>query len=152
MSTTMAQQMTISWQTLTSFTRRDKYFLAILRKQILALIFASTYLHNMEIRRDVFQAIADPTRRQIIGLIAQQPLNLNSVAEKFSMSRQAVSLHIKILEECGLIMLRQKGRERFCEAKLDKLGEVSDWVEQYRMFWNTQFDSLDKFLKNKKDK
>ena len=106
----------------------------------------------METRRDVFQAIADPTRRQIIGLIAQQPLNLNAVAEKFSMSRQAVTLHIKILEECGLIMLRQQGRERFCEAKLDKLAEVSDWVEQYRTFWNTQFDSLDKFLKNKKDK
>ena len=104
----------------------------------------------METRRDVFQAIADPTRRQIIGLVAQQPLNLNAVAEKFAMTRQAVTLHIKILEECGLIMLRQQGRERFCEARLDKLSEVSDWVEQYRVFWNTQFDSLDKFLKNKK--
>lgn len=104
----------------------------------------------MEIRRDVFQAIADPTRRQIIGLIAREPLNLNSVAEKFDMSRQAVSLHIKILEECGLVMLRQQGRERFCEAKFDKLSEVSNWVDQYKAFWNKQFDSLDTFLKNKK--
>ena len=103
----------------------------------------------MEARRDVFQAIADPTRRQIIGLIAQHPLNLNSVAEKFNMSRQAVTLHIKILEECGLVKLKQQGRERFCEAKLDKLSEVSDWVDQYREFWNIQFDALDKFLKNK---
>ncbi|MBC8047650.1 MAG: helix-turn-helix transcriptional regulator [Fimbriimonadaceae bacterium] len=106
----------------------------------------------MEARRDVFQAIADPTRRQIIGMIAKQPLNLNTVAEKFDMSRQAVSLHIKILEECGLIMLKQQGRERFCEAKLDKLSEVSDWVDQYKQFWNVQFDSLDNYLKNKKNK
>ena len=105
----------------------------------------------METRRDVFQAIADPTRRQIIGMIAKQPLNLNAVAEKFDMSRQAVSLHIKILEECGLIMLRQQGRERFCEVKLDKLDEVTDWVDQCKQFWNKQFDSLDKYLKNKKN-
>ncbi len=105
----------------------------------------------MEARRDVFQAIADPTRRQIIGMVAQQPLNLNAVAEHFNMSRQAVSLHVKILQECGLIMMRQQGRERYCEAQLDKLSEVSDWVEQYSKFWNQQFDSLDKFLKNKKD-
>jgi DNA-binding transcriptional ArsR family regulator len=100
----------------------------------------------MEARRDVFQAIADPTRRQIISLIAQQPLNLNSVAEKFNMSRQAVSLHIKILEECGLIMLKQQGRERFCEARLEKLSEVSAWVEQYRQHFEQKLDSLEKYL------
>lgn len=100
----------------------------------------------MEARRDVFQAIADPTRRQIISLIAQQPLNLNSVAEQFNMSRQAVSLHIKILEECGLIMLRQQGRERYCEATLDKLGEVSVWVDQYKEHFEQKLDSLEKYL------
>jgi DNA-binding transcriptional ArsR family regulator len=104
----------------------------------------------METRRDVFQAIADPTRRQIIGLIVHQPLNLNAVAEKFDMTRQAVSLHVKILEECGLVTLKRQGRERFCEAQLDKLGEVSAWVDQYKQFWNKQFDSLDKFLQNNK--
>jgi DNA-binding transcriptional ArsR family regulator len=117
-----------------------------LRKHILAYIFASKYLHIMETRRDVFQAIADPTRRQIISLIAKQPLNLNSVAEKFDMTRQAVSLHVKILEECGLIMLKQQGRERYCEARLEKLGEVSEWVEQYKQHFEQKLDSLEKYL------
>ena len=100
----------------------------------------------MEARRDVFQAIADPTRRAIISLIAKQPMNLNSVAEKFDMTRQAVSLHIKILEECGLIMLKQHGRERFCEARLEKLSEVSAWVEQYKQHFEQKLDSLEKYL------
>jgi DNA-binding transcriptional ArsR family regulator len=100
----------------------------------------------METRRDVFQAIADPTRRQIIGIISGQALNLNAIADSFNMTRQAVSLHVKILEECGLIMIRQQGRERYCEAKLEKLAEVSEWVEQYKQFWTEQFQSLDKFL------
>jgi DNA-binding transcriptional ArsR family regulator len=122
---------------------------------MIAFIFASKYLHNMEARRDVFQAIADPTRRQIIGMIAKQPLNLNSVSEKFDMSRQAVTLHIKILEECGLVVLKQQGRERFCEAKLDTLAEVSVWVEQYKQFFENKLDSLEiylnKFQKNNKN-
>ncbi|MBN8879113.1 MAG: ArsR family transcriptional regulator [Chitinophagaceae bacterium] len=101
-------------------------------------------------RRDVFQAIADPTRREIIGLLAKQPLNLNAVAENFAISRPAISKHIKILTECGLILVRQKGRERYCEAKFDKLNEVSDWVEQYRVFWTNKLDELDKFLSIKR--
>jgi len=128
-----------------------------LRKQLLAYIFASIYLHNkhaMEPRRDVFQAIADPTRREIISLLAQQTLNVNAIAENFDVSRQAVSLHVKILMECGLIVIRQEGRERFCEAKFDKLNEVSEWVEQYRRFFESKFDSLENYLdklqKNKK--
>ncbi len=89
-------------------------------------------------------------------MIAQQPLNLNSIAEKFNVSRQAVSLHVKILTECGLIVIKQQGRERYCEAKLDSLSEVSEWVDQYRQFWNEKFTSLEKYLakiqKNKKSK
>lgn len=100
----------------------------------------------MESRRDVFQAIADPTRREIIHLIASKPLNLNSIAEQFEVTRQAVSLHVKILMECGLITIRQEGRERYCEAKLDKLQEVSHWAEQYRQYWESHFDSLGKYL------
>ena len=100
----------------------------------------------MEIRRDVFQAIADSTRREIISMVARQPLNVNAIAEKFDVSRQAVSLHVKILMECGLITIKQQGRERYCEAKLKKLSEVSDWIDQYRKFWTTQFNSLDKYL------
>lgn len=97
-------------------------------------------------RRDVFQAIADPTRREIINLIAHQSLNLNSVAENFDVSRPAISKHIKILTECGLIIIKQQGRERYCEAHLEKLNEVSDWVEQYRSFWKARLDSLEKYL------
>ena len=97
-------------------------------------------------RRDVFQAIADPTRREIIGVIASKSLSLNSVAETFDISRQAVSKHIKILTECGLIVIKQQGRERYCEAKLDKLKEVSKWADQYRKIWEERFDRLDKVL------
>lgn len=100
----------------------------------------------MELRRDVFQAIADPTRRAIIGTVAQQPLNVNSLAEQFDMTRQAVSLHVKILTECGLITIRQEGRERYCEAKLDGLSEVSEWVEQYKQYFESKLDSLEKYL------
>jgi DNA-binding transcriptional ArsR family regulator len=105
-------------------------------------------------RRDVFQAIADPTRRAIINMIAGEQLNLNAVADQFDISRPAISKHIKILTECGLIVIKQQGRERYCEAKLAKLNEVSDWVEQYRQFWNAKLDSLENYLeeiqKNKK--
>lgn len=119
-----------------------------MRKQILTYIFVSKYLpiNFMQTRRDVFQAIADPTRRAIINLIAGQSLNLNSIAENFEVSRPAISQHIKILTECGLIMIRQQGRERFCEAKLDELREVADWVEQYRRYWAERFDLLDNLL------
>src|SRR5688572_23233383 len=98
------------------------------------------------IRRDVFQAIADPTRRAIINMIAHQPLNLNSVAGQFDVSRPAISKHIKILTECGLIVIKQQGRERYCEAQLHKLNEVSQWVEQYRIFWSRKLDALENFL------
>src|SRR6478735_2168720 len=101
---------------------------------------------SLEARRDVFQAIADPTRRQIINLIAHQSMNLNMIAENFDISRPAISQHIKILTECGMIVVRQQGRERFCEAKLETLSEVSNWVDQYRQYWNVKFDSLEKYL------
>lgn len=97
-------------------------------------------------RRDVFQAIADPTRREIINMIAHQSLNLNAVAENFHISRPAISKHIKILTECGLIVIKQQGRERYCEAKLQKLNEVSKWIEQYRVFWTKKLDALENFL------
>ncbi len=113
---------------------------------MLAFIFASTYLHNMETRRDVFQAIADPTRREIINLLAHRSLNLNAVAEKFDVSRQAISLHIKILVECGLVDIKKQGRERFCEANFQQLEEVSKFVEQYKRFWENKLDALEIYL------
>ncbi|MFL5729206.1 MAG: ArsR/SmtB family transcription factor, partial [Cytophagaceae bacterium] len=81
-----------------------------------------------------------------IGMLARQPLHVNAIAEKFHVSRQAVSLHVKILNECGLISIRQQGRERYCEAKLKGLNEVSEWIEQYRQYWEKKFDSLEKYL------
>lgn len=97
-------------------------------------------------RRDVFQAIADPTRRAIIRMVAQNTLNLNAVAEQFQQSRPAISKHIKILEECGLVRIRRQGRERYCEAQLDRLQEVSAWVDQYQVFWSSKLDALERYL------
>lgn len=115
--------------------------------QKVSYIFVTEWLlKSKSMRRDVFQAIADPTRRKIINMIAHQSLNLNSVAEKFHVSRPAISKHIKILTECGLITIKQEGRHRYCEARLDKLNEVSDWVEQYRKFWTQKLDALEIYL------
>jgi DNA-binding transcriptional ArsR family regulator len=96
--------------------------------------------------RDVFQAIADPTRRQIIGMLARKPLNVNAIAKEFDITRQAVSLHVQFLNDCGLIVIKQQGRERYCEAKLEKLNEVTAWVDQYRKYWNNKLDSLESYL------
>ena len=97
-------------------------------------------------RRDVFQAIADPTRREILNMIAYKPLNVNAVAEHFDVSRTAVYKHMKILIECGLVDVKQQGRERYCEAKMERLGEVSAWIEQYKKFWTAKLDSLENYL------
>jgi len=102
----------------------------------------------MEARRDVFQAIADPTRRAIIGMIAKQPANVNTIADRFDVSRQAISLHLKILAECGLLSMKQQGRERICEARLEKLHEVNEWVTQYKQFWTQKLDALENYLNN----
>ena len=97
-------------------------------------------------RRDVFQALADPTRRAILDVLADQPLTLNGVAAHFNISRPAISKHIKILAECGLVVVHKQGRERYCEVQLEKLNEVTDWVERYRQAWEQRFDRLDEYL------
>lgn len=96
--------------------------------------------------RDVFKAIADPTRREIISMVAKQSLNLNSVSERFDMSRQAVALHVKLLAECGLIVIRRQGRETYCEAKLEALSEVSEWIEEFKQHWERKLDSMESYL------
>ena len=101
-------------------------------------------------RRDVYQAIADPTRRAIISMIAKEPQNVNSIAGNFDTTRQAISLHLKILTDCGLVIVKQRGRDRFCEARLDKLSEVSAWVDQYRQHWGKKLDTLEKYLQKLK--
>ena len=97
-------------------------------------------------RRDVFQAIADPTRREILNMLAHKSLNVNSIAENFDVSRTAIYKHLKLLEECGMVVIKQKGRERHCEAKLDQLEKVSDWVGQYRQIRTAKLDSLETYL------
>ena len=79
-------------------------------------------------------------------MLAKQSLNVNAIAKEFDITRQAVSLHVQFLNECGLIVIRQQGRERFCEAKLERLNEVTDWVNQYRKHWDKKFDSLESYI------
>ena len=103
-------------------------------------------------KRDVFQAIADPTRRNIIGLIAKNPMTPNAVADSFDISRQAISKHIKILTECGLLSLNIQGREYYYTIQPKKLSEVNDWLEPFRTIWEDRFDQLDIVLNNLKTK
>ena len=104
----------------------------------------------MEMRRDVFQAISDPTRREIIDLLNGKTMNLNSIAENFETSRPAISKHIRILSECGLIVIKKNGRERYCEARLEKLKEVNTWTEKYSRFWDGKIADLKNFLDKEK--
>ena len=101
-------------------------------------------------RRDVFQAIADPTRRIIISKLSHGPLNISQIGEDLEMSKQAIAKHVKILKECGMIVMNQKGREQVCEVQLAQLDEVSDWVTQSRKLWNQRFEKLDRFLASTK--
>ena len=107
---------------------------------------------NMEIRRDVFQAIADPTRRAIIVLIAIQAMTPNALAEHFHTSRQAVSRHIKVLTECELIKQEQRGREIYYQLEIKKMKEIDKWLEQFRKIWETSFNQLDNLLSTLKKK
>ena len=101
-------------------------------------------------RRDVFQAIADPNRRAILSLLSSKRMTLNGVAENFRISRPAISKHIKILTECGLVVMTRQGRERYCDVRFDRLSEVTDWIEQYRQIWEQRFNRLDDVLEQMK--
>lgn len=97
-------------------------------------------------RRDVFQAIADPTRRAIIALIALQAMTPNAIAEHFDTTRQAISKHLRILTECELVQQEQKGREIYYTLEIEKMKEIDDWMEQYRKIWETRFEQLGEVL------
>ncbi|MDH7445792.1 ArsR/SmtB family transcription factor [Aquimarina sp. 2201CG14-23] len=97
-------------------------------------------------RRDVFQAIADPVRREIISLLAKETLSINSVADKFDVSRPAISKHLKILEECGIIAIEKQGRERFCLIQPTNLIPAFLWIEQYKNLWEDKLDSFENYL------
>ena len=106
----------------------------------------------METRRDVFQAIADPTRRAILVLLALQAMTPNAIAEHFHSTRQAVSNHIKILTECELLKQEQKGREIYYHINPQKMAEIDTWLQPFRAMWEERFDRLDKVLANMKNK
>jgi DNA-binding transcriptional ArsR family regulator len=97
-------------------------------------------------RRDIFQAIADPTRRAIIVLIALQAMTPNALAEHFDTSRQAVSKHLRILTECEIVKQEQQGREIYYSLEIDKIKEIDKWLEQFRKIWETRFNQLDEVL------
>ena len=97
-------------------------------------------------RRDVFQAIADPTRRGIIALIALQAMTPNAIAENFNTTRQAISKHLRILSECDLVKQEHQGREIYYSLEIEKMKEIDRWLEQYRKIWETRFNQLDKLL------
>lgn len=109
---------------------------------------------NRQMRRDIFQAVADPTRRAIIALIALQAMTPNAIAHTFNTTRQALSKHLRILTECELVKQEQKGREIYYSLEINKMKEIDKWLEQFRMIWETRFNQLDNLLstlkKNKK--
>jgi len=106
----------------------------------------------MQLRRDVFQAISDPTRREILTLLLEEPKNVNSIAETFDLTRQAISLHVKVLHECKIISLHKRGREKICQLNLEKLNEVNEWIHPFHKIWEEQFGKLDNLLKEIKSK
>ncbi len=101
-------------------------------------------------RRDIFQAIADPTRRAIIALIALQAMTPNAIADNFNTTRQAVSKHLRILTECELVKQEHQGREIYYSLEIDKMKEIDKWLDQYRKIWETQFNQLDQVLSTMK--
>jgi DNA-binding transcriptional ArsR family regulator len=105
-----------------------------------------------EVRRDVFQAIADPNRRKIIDLLARKPLTLNAIADEFNISRPAVSQHIKHLTECGIVEIEQVGRERYCVIKPQNLVPAFLWLEKYQKQWESRIDSFEKYVNQLKSK
>jgi DNA-binding transcriptional ArsR family regulator len=112
---------------------------------------------STEPRRDVFQAIADPNRRQIIDLLCDEPLTLNAIAEKFNISRPAVSQHIKHLVECRIVEVEQRGRERYCKIQHQNLVPAFLWLEKFQKQWESRIDSFENYVnqlktKNKKRK
>ena len=112
---------------------------------MISFIFVTNQLHKV-VRRDVFQAIADPVRRDIIELLANEILNVNAVAENFEISRPAISKHLKILKECGVIAIHKRGREQFCQIRPGSLIPAFLWIEQYQKLWEEKLDSFENYL------
>jgi len=112
---------------------------------MITIIFVTNQLHFI-MRRDVFQAIADPVRREIIELLAEQSLTVNTVAEKFEISRPAISKHLRILSECGIVSIHKVGRERHCHIQAQNLIPAFLWMEQYKNLWEDKLDVFEDYL------
>lgn len=106
----------------------------------------------MKLRRDIFQAISDPTRRAILVLLTSQAMTAGAIASNFNVARPTISKHIQILSECDLVEANQQGREIYYELKIQKMKEIDTWLEQFRQLWENRFDQLDKVLANLKNK
>lgn len=120
-----------------------------MRNRTVAHIFATDWLRKKNLnnmRRDIFQAIADPTRRAIIALIAIQAMTPNAIAENFDTTRQSVSKHLRILTECELIKQEQQGREIYYSLEIEKMKEVDEWLNQFRKIWEIRYNQLDDIL------
>jgi DNA-binding transcriptional ArsR family regulator len=130
------------------FSFKKIFLKNILRNQIVALIFAANRfrIKSNDMRRDIFQAIADPTRRAIITLIAVQAMTPNVIADNFHTTRQSVSKHLRILTECQLVKQEQNGREIYYSLEIEKMKEIDKWIDQFRKIWETRFNQLDKVL------
>jgi DNA-binding transcriptional ArsR family regulator len=135
----------------------DPHFFQKIFPKICAINRLRVYLQSIgcvnkliAMRRDIFQAIADPTRRAIITLIALQPMTPNALAEHFDSTRQAVSKHLQILVECEVASQQQEGREVYYHLKIDKMKEIDQWLEQFRKIWEARFNQLDDLLNSLK--
>jgi len=105
----------------------------------------------MKLRRDIFQAISDPTRRTILVLLASQAMTAGAIANNFDAARPTISKHIQVLNECGLVNAEQRGREIYYELKIEKIREVDKWLDQFRSIWENRMNKLDKVLSNMKN-
>ena len=120
-----------------------------MRNRLVAHIFATEWFRKYKLnkmRRDIFQAIADPTRRAIIALIALQAMTPNAIADNFNTTRQSVSKHLRILAECDLVKQEQQGREIYYSLEIEKMKEIDKWLNQLKTIWETRFNQLDKVL------
>ncbi len=106
----------------------------------------------MKLRRDIFQAISDPTRRAILVLLTTQTMTAGAIAENFDAARPTISKHLQILNECDLVIANQQGREIYYELKVEKMKEIDQWLEQFRQIWEKRFDHLDEILLKLKNK
>ena len=126
-----------------------------MRSRSVAYIFATEWLRNQKLnkmRRDIYQAIADPTRRAIIALIAIQSMTPNAIADNFHTTRQSVSKHLRILTECELVKQEQQGREIYYSLEVDKMKEIDIWLNQFRALWETRYNQLSNVLSTMKKK